>query len=654
MKRIAALLLSLIMLFAIVGCTAQESNQSEDPVPPAQTPEGAPKAGNPEQGEYTYADTIKWDGEYDVVVVGFGGAGAVAAKTAADAGAGVLIVEKAPEGEEGGNTRYCGQLFAYGNNDYEATLAYYKQLAGGHDVPEEMLEVYADSIARMADILADEFGANKAEFMDWSSVPLIGTMSPEYPEFEGSEKIGLWTLHQGISDSYLWQLLRKNVTDRAESIDVWFESPGTALIQDPESGTILGVTVERGGKTLNVRAKNGVVLTTGGFENNPHMVETYLGLKRYAPIGGLYNTGDGIRMALDAGADLWHMEVYEGIGDFGGSTFAVEPGVRGMTLFGSALTKGAAILVAGDGTRYLREDEVSRHGHIDQGGVWINPNHPGKSYLIIGQAVLDAAVEKKTIAQDDPRILSAASVSELAALIGVNEQNLTNTINDFNSYAKNGKDPEFGRSAESMAAFDGAAYYAIEMIPNILNTQGGPRRNVNAQILDRDGNPIPHLYSAGEMGGITAYQYQGGGNVAECITFGMIAGKNAAAPKTDALPVYKARTPVESGVQYTQGVESDIAPAAEGEIALGNNEYLGTAEGMGGAITVKVTMEGGKIAKVEVLSHKESAGIADPALAGVPEAIVAANSAEVDTVSGATITSRGIIAAVKDALSKVN
>ncbi len=206
MKRIAALLLSLIMLFAIVGCTAQESNQSEDPVPPAQTPEGAPKAGNPEQGEYTYADTIKWDGEYDVVVVGFGGAGAVAAKTAADAGAGVLIVEKAPEGEEGGNTRYCGQLFAYGNNDYEATLAYYKQLAGGHDVPEEMLEVYADSIARMADVLADEFGANKAEFMDWSSVPLIGTMSPEYPEFEGSEKIGLWTLHQGISDSYLWRL----------------------------------------------------------------------------------------------------------------------------------------------------------------------------------------------------------------------------------------------------------------------------------------------------------------------------------------------------------------------------------------------------------------------------------------------------------------
>ncbi len=321
-----------------------------------------------------------------------------------------------------------------------------------------------------------------------------------------------------------------------------------------------------------------------------------------------------------------------------------------MTLFGKRADEGRGHTCRRRRNRYLREDEVSRHGHIDQGGVWINPNHPGKSYLIIGQAVLDAAVEKKTIAQDDPRILSAASVSELAALIGVNEQNLTNTINDFNSYAKNGKDPEFGRSCGSMAAFDGAAYYVIEMIPNILNTQGGPRRNVNAQILDRDGNPIPHLYSAGEMGGITAYQYQGGGNVAECITFGMIAGKNAAAPKTDALPVYKARTPVESGVQYTQGVESDIAPAAEGEIALGNNEYLGTAEGMGGTITVKVTMEGGKIAKVEVLSHKESAGIADPALAGVPEAIVAANSAEVDTVSGATITSRGIIAAVKDAL----
>ena len=85
---------------------------------------------------------------------------------------------------------------------------------------------------------------------------------------------------------------RKNVTDRSDKIDVWFESPAVQLIQDPVSKTIIGVKVERDGKTMNVRANNGVVLCTGGFEDNAEMVETYLGLSNYAVIGALYNTGD--------------------------------------------------------------------------------------------------------------------------------------------------------------------------------------------------------------------------------------------------------------------------------------------------------------------------------------------------------------------------
>ena len=78
------------------------------------TAESTPEA----VGKITYADTIAWDGEYDVVVVGFGGAGSVASITAADVGASVLLTEKAPEGHEGGNTRYCGQVIVYGE-DYE-------------------------------------------------------------------------------------------------------------------------------------------------------------------------------------------------------------------------------------------------------------------------------------------------------------------------------------------------------------------------------------------------------------------------------------------------------------------------------------------------------------------------------------------------------
>lgn len=89
------------------------------------------------------------------------------------------------------------------------------------------------------------------------------------------------------------------------------------------------------------------------------------------------------------------------------------------------------------------------------------------------------------------------------------------------------------------------------------------------------------------------------------------------------------------------------------EIETADNEYIGSAEGMGGTLTVKVTMDGDKIAKVEIVSHSESEGISDPAIEAVPDEIVEAQSTEVETISGATVTSKAIIAAVEDALAKI-
>ena len=91
----------------------------------------------------------------------------------------------------------------------------------------------------------------------------------------------------------------------------------------------------------------------------------------------------------------------------------------------------------------------------------------------------------------------------------------------------------------------------------------------------------------------------------------------------------------------------------EGEPELGPNEYIGEGQGFGGTIKVKVTMDGDKIANIEVLSHSESAGIADPAFETVPKAIIEKQSTEVDAATGATLASNGIMEAVKDALSKV-
>ena len=170
---------------------------------------------------YTYADTIAWDGQYDVVVVGFGGSGTVASITAADEGARVLLVEKAPEGEEGGNTRVCGQMFAYGGEDEEATYQYFKALAGQHHIPEAQLRVYTKNIAHMYDVMEKLTGLPKEQYYDVTGSAL-GNMSPEYPELPGAEHITLNALHTGVADGFLWKTLRGMVVDKADSIDVWF------------------------------------------------------------------------------------------------------------------------------------------------------------------------------------------------------------------------------------------------------------------------------------------------------------------------------------------------------------------------------------------------------------------------------------------------
>lgn len=615
---------------------------------------GCSNTPTPVQNDFTYADTIAWDAQYDVVVAGFGAAGAVTAKTAAEEGATVLIVEKMSEGESGGNSKYAGQLFANGHGDVERTLTYYKQLAGDTDVPESMLRVIATGVANMADILANDFGADKSQFMDWTGLPVIGAMSPEYPEFEESENISLDTIHAGVSDGELYRLLKKNVTDRSDKIDVWFESPAVQLIQDPETKTIIGVKVERDGKTMNVRANNGVVLCTGGFEANAEMVENYLGLTDYAIIGALHNTGDGLRMAQEVGAGLWHMHVYEGGFGLGGTSFKVNEGERASQVAVLTLNdfnQGSLILVGTDGDRYLNESETVRHGHLYNNGVWENPQYPTTSWVVYDQAKADEIAANESMPEQfRGQVLKADTIEELASLTGMKADQLKASIENFSNYATTGIDLEFSRPADTMRAFDGQGYYAFEVLPEILNTQGGPKRNENAEILDVNGNPIPHLYSAGELGGITSEMYQGGTNLAECITFGQIAGKNAAAAK-EALPVYTPASKVES-TPTGLGDITDLKSEAP-EIETADNEYIGTAEGMGGTLTVKVTMDGDKIAKVEVVSHTESEGISDPAIETVPDAIVEAQSTEVETVSGATVTSKAILAAVEDALTKV-
>jgi uncharacterized protein with FMN-binding domain len=128
---------------------------------------------------------------------------------------------------------------------------------------------------------------------------------------------------------------------------------------------------------------------------------------------------------------------------------------------------------------------------------------------------------------------------------------------------------------------------------------------------------------------------------------GRTAGTNAAGAKPADAPIRFSS--VRSHLVYTLGSHKEAAPA----YTLNAGEYIGTGEGMGGPITVKIRLEGQRMVEVEVLAHSETPGISDGALSGIPQAILRAQSAVVDVVSGASLTSRGIMAGVKQALESV-
>lgn len=609
----------------------------------------------------TFADTVAWNAEYDVVVVGFGGAGGVASVYAADAGAKVLLCDSAPEGCEGGNTRFAAQMCVSGD-DPEKLYSYYKDgLYWHYDIDEATLRAYTDGLCDMENLM------KYIEAEDPMVMLPNGTIvTPEYPEFNeiGGDTVVEWFVHKGMFDSGLWKTIRAAVEKRSDSIDVWLESPAVHMIQDPQSKTVVGVEIQRAGESVLVHAKNGVVLACGGFENNPKMIQDYIGAVRLTPFGTTYNMGDGIKFGREVGADMWHMEAYESIGILSGNAWATDngrlafekkpDGGNPLSLESGDYGVGSIILVGDDGSRFIDENAKSRHGHVYSCGVWRMPIANWAPHLIFDQAQYDVLDADGYLTEDrKAKLISANTAEELAELIGADPAVLAQTIADFNFYAENGRDYHLGRDPESMRAFDGDVLYAAEFRPGILNTQGGPRRNANAEVLGVDGEPIPHLYSAGELGGICAFQYNSGGNLGECMVFGKIAGTNAATEK-DPLPALVAPAAVDTDIKFQPGDVTDLgAVSDDSAYEAGENQYIGTdPNGIGGKIVVRVTYADGTIQDVEVLEQNETPEFGGAALEELPGKVVEANSTDIDGVTGATITSKAFLAAVQNAIAK--
>ena len=127
-------------------------------------------------------------------------------------------------------------------------------------------------------------------------------------------------------------------------------------------------------------------------------------------------------------------------------------------------------------------------------------------------------------------IKRADTLAALAKTIALDATALEASIQRWNQFCANKSDADFGRK-KMLVPFGKGPYYAIELSPSMLNTQGGPRRNERGQIVRPDSSPIPRLYSAGEMGSIYSYLYQGTGNIGEAFAFGRISARNAVAEK---------------------------------------------------------------------------------------------------------------------------
>jgi hypothetical protein len=208
---------------------------------------------------------------------------------------------------------------------------------------------------------------------------------------------------------------------------------------------------------------------------------------------------------------------------------------------------GGMIVVGQDARRFTDEKFKTRHGKIPVNGRWLPLSTPCPMFLIFDHTLFSAGplydkhpshgwtqiIERYDWSEDNSAelakgwIKTADSLAALASMVGLDPDTLVATVSRWNRYANEKRDAEFGRTL-MMAPIIDKPFYAIELSPSMLNTQGGPRRNERGQIVRPDGTPIARLYSAGELGSIYSYLYQGTGNIGECLAFGRVSGRNAA------------------------------------------------------------------------------------------------------------------------------
>ena len=503
--------------------------------------------------------SFKADFETDILVVGYGGAGAVAAIAAYDAGAKVTVIEKRSLG--GGATRVAsGGIFIAKGMEF----ADYLDKIFLHRTPKDILDVYVkhdielEKYCEAIGVPIARWGGNSQEVS--VSYPPLGR--PSWPAVSGGDMIRVhaadpdekpvdpevwknmtnnervWEIGRtyGI---HLWNHLKARTEER--DIDIHYNVRARKLNRN-ENGEVIGVTADKDGSIVTYKAKKAVILCTGGFCSNKEMLETYLSVPFEYLATNDFAHGDGQIMCQKIGAKMWHMNAVVGQIAFKAPEFDMA--------FQARAVSEEFIWVDKFGRRYADETTVKLHNawrkvaefdpetNMEDGREW--PRVP--VYMIF-----DETTRKKAPISRDWRpdgdykwsldnmaeiergwITKADTIEELAKKVGMEPSVLALTVARFNEYCRTGVDEEFGRDAKTMKPISSGPFYAMPWVPCMISTAGGPAHDKDSRVIDYDGKPIPRLYAAGELSTVVGWLYEAGLGHSECIVFGKVAGENAA------------------------------------------------------------------------------------------------------------------------------
>lgn len=453
---------------------------------------------------------------YDLVVIGCGAAGLSAAVSCAaeKPGARIAVLERAAKAERGGATRWTSSWWAI-TEDRQLEPEFAGRMerfsAGQAD-----LEVCRTLMREVPATIA---------FLEQNGVEAIYFKQP-FPNRNTGGGLGM---PKGGGVSIVDGLA--SVVERAPGAKIFYEAEAVRL--SLTDGRVDGVIVRARDGVMKKIASRAVIIACGGFEGSKEMLTRYLGpragdLPLVAPTLA-NNRGDGLRMAMEIGADT--------AGQF--DMFHGEPmDPRSSKPDAVVYAFPFGIVVNERGERFFDEGKDSFDATFEEFSVEIWKRQNQRAFFIGDQTTLAVEPVQAIILTDQPAI-TANSVGELAGKLGVDVDGLNTTVREYNAAVTPGKfDPHVrdGSNAPGLAVpksnwafpLNSPPYIAYPITCAICFTFGGVRTDASARVVTPNGTVIPGLYAAGEAVGLYYNRYPAGTSVLRAATFGRIAGAHAA------------------------------------------------------------------------------------------------------------------------------